>query len=160
MGFKDDIEQAKSKLEKRRAELLQQISEIDVELKDYETALRVALKITGFTPIVTVSTQTPTTSESESEPTQDVVEFSGSMKDLALEILKSRYPRGFKASGIRHVARTDYDINLNPNTLTVSLGRLKASGDVRIIGRGWYYTPKKSAPPADADGALDSGGSA
>lgn len=153
MGFKNDIEQAKSKLEKRRAELLQQISEIDVELKDYETALRVALKITTFAATVSVSTQTPTPSAPESEPAQDIVEFSGSKKDLTLEILKSRYPRGLQARSIRSVARKEYGIDLNPNTLTVSLGRLKTSGHVRIVARIWYFTPKKNAPPEVTDGA-------
>ena len=93
MGFKENIEQAKSKLEERRNELIQQIAEIDVELKDYETALRVARKLAAFVPTDSDSVQVPTTSEFGPTPTQDIVEFAGSMKDLTLEILKSRYPR-------------------------------------------------------------------
>lgn len=153
MGFKENIDQAKSRLEKRRAELIEQISEIDAELKEYEVAVKVVLKIMGPAPTVSVSTQTPTISAPEPEPVQDIVQFSGSKKDLTLEILRSRYPKGFRAHGIRHVARKEYGTDFNPNTLTVSLGRLKASGDVRIVERVWYYTPKKNAPPEVTDGA-------
>ena len=165
MGFKEDIDRAKAKLEERRADLVQQISEIDVELKDYETALKVARKLTGFAPTVEVSTHAPTISESEPASTQDLVSFTGSKKDLIFKILKSKYPHGLQAIQIRYVASKEYGVSLNPNTLTVSLGRLKNSGSVRIDGRKWFYVPPtdqtKNALPDEKPGrALDLEGSA
>lgn len=159
MGFKEDIEQGQAKLGRRREELLREITAIDAELKDYDTALRVAKKLASPAG-ESGEAQVPPTSVLGVATVQDVLTFDGSMKDLITEILKVAYPRGMDAANIRHVARKKYAINLNPNTLTVSLGRLKASGDVRIVGRVWYYTPKKDAPPEVTGGASISEGSA
>ncbi len=159
MGFKEDIEQGKAELGRRREVLLREIAAIDAELKDYDTALRVAEKLAS--PVAVVDeTQVPTSSVLGLAGAQETLEFTGSIRDLTLEILKSNYPNGMAAGDIRTYAREQYDVDLNPNTLTVSLGRLKAKGHVRIVGRVWYHTPKKNAPPEVTDGASDSEGSA
>ena len=63
-----------------------------------------------------------------------------------------------QASDIRTIAQEKYGVDLNPNTLTVTLGRLKAKRLVRIDGRTWFYMPKderqQSAPSAETDEAL------
>lgn len=153
MGFKENIEQAKSKLQTRREALVQQITDIDIELKDYDTALRVARKLA----LSSDEAQVPSSSISHDLLTQTVVKFIGSMKSLTYKILKSEYPKGMQASDIRTIAQENHGVDLNPNTLTVTLGRLKSDGRVRIDGRVWFYIPKgdrqQDAPSTEADEA-------
>ena len=138
MGFKQDIEQAKSKLQAQREALIQQIGDIDIEIKDYDTALRVARKLA----LPSDKAQVPSSSTPDDLLTQNVVKFIGSIKTLTYKILKYEYPKGMQASDIRTIAQEKYDVDLNPNTLTVTLGRLKGDGFVRIDGRVWFYVPK------------------
>lgn len=159
MGFKEDIEQGKAKLGRRREVLLREIAAIDAELKDYDTALRVAKKLASPAS-EGGKAQVPSSGDLALAGAQDILQFTGSIRDLTLEILKTNYPSGMTAGDIRIYAKMRYDVDLNPNTLTVSLGRLKANGHVRIDGRVWYHTPKKSAPPDESGGASDSEGSA
>ena len=153
MEFKENIEQAKSKLQMQREALVQQIADIDIELKDYDTALRVARKLA----LSSDEAQVPSSSISDDLLTQTVVKFIGSMKSLTYKILKSEYPNGMLASEIRIVAQQKHGTDLNPNTLTVTLGRLKGDGHVRIDGRMWFYIPKgdrqQGAPSTEADEA-------
>ena len=159
MGFQKDIEQGKAKLTRRREVLLREITAIDAELKDYDTALRVAQKLAS--PVNDGGeAQVPSSGILALVAAQEMLQFTGSIRDLTLEILKSNYPNGMTAGNIRTFAKMRYDVDLNPNTLTVSLGRLKTNGDVRIVGRIWFYTPKKDAPPDESGGASDSEGSA
>ena len=152
MGFKEDIEQGKAKLGERREVLLREIATIDAELKDYDAALRVANKLASSAGQGS-EVQVPSSGVLDLTEAQDTLRFTGSIRDLTLKILETNYPNGMAAGDIRRYAKERYDVDLNPNTLTVSLGRLKNNGHVGIDGRVWVYIRKESAPPEDTDGA-------
>jgi len=76
------------------------------------------------------------------------------VKTVVREILKAAYPDGLQAAEIRERARREQNIELNPNTLTVTLGRYKEKGMARIEGKTWFFVPPISgnddAPPINA----------
>lgn len=59
------------------------------------------------------------------------------VKDMALAVLTDAWPSGLTASQIKGKAFLRYKKQINSNTLTVSLVRLKP--EVRCEGRIWFY---------------------
>ena len=139
MGFIERIQEERDKLQSRRDQLVKEITNLDAELKELDTALRVAkkLEITGNTAVgITPSAKM---TFAVNEPPNMV--YSGTNKDLIRKILHDEFPNGLQASDIRHKATTTYGRDINPNTLTVTLSRIKAAGEARIDRRTWFYTP-------------------
>ena len=68
------------------------------------------------------------------------------VKIIVLAILHSAYPEGLNAKQIRGKAVAAYGTELNPNTLTVTLGRYREDGTVRNVGRTWYFVPLEERP--------------
>ena len=74
----------------------------------------------------------------------------GSVRSLVLLILQGVYPRGLKSSAIREKGRSESSYDINPNTLSVTLARLKSDGLVRIEGKTWFLVPKEIVPLIDS----------
>jgi hypothetical protein len=77
-----------------------------------------------------------------SPPPSSVVQMQArgsemTVKDMALTILRDAGPNGLTASQIKGKAMLRYKKQINSNTLTVSLVRLKPK--VRCEGRVWFY---------------------
>ncbi|MDP6788159.1 MAG: hypothetical protein QGI13_13630 [Rhodospirillales bacterium] len=64
-------------------------------------------------------------------------------KTVIRRIVKEAYPEGLQAAQIRGLAKEKNGIELNPNTVTVTLGRYKEKGIVRLEGKTWFYVPIK-----------------
>jgi len=60
------------------------------------------------------------------------------VKDVILAVLKEARG-GLTAKQIRGKAFLKFNAELNPNTLTVTLIRMKVDKIVRIEGRQWFY---------------------
>lgn len=67
------------------------------------------------------------------------------VKDMVLAVIREAYPNGLTAKQIRGKAYLRFRQNINPNTLTVSLGRYSKGPEprARCEGRTWYYIPAK-----------------
>ena len=149
MVLTDRIQAEKTRLQNERDLLVQKIASIDADLKDIEAALRVASKLEGTPEQEGTQIDTPTSSFGLGGHAPDVRAFSGTIKDLARDILKDAYPNGELAGGIRIAALQNYGQKINPNSLTVSLGRLKNEGAIRIEGRTWFYVPAEQKEHID-----------
>lgn len=86
------------------------------------------------------------------------------VKDMILLVLKEAYPNGMTAAQIKGKAWLRFRKYINPNTLTVSLGRFSKPKDgeprqARCDGRTWYYMRERELlPPKSAQLALLNGG--
>jgi len=72
------------------------------------------------------------------------------VKDIVLSILKEAYPVGLTAAQIKGKAFLKFKTHINPNTLTVTLGRYSRPKDgeprlARCDGRIWFYVPADGA---------------
>lgn len=61
------------------------------------------------------------------------------IKDMLLAIVKEAYPNGLKASQIRAKAYVRWGVEINQNTLTVSLARHQEHDRVKCVNRLWFY---------------------
>ncbi|MBA2587742.1 MAG: hypothetical protein H0U98_03860 [Alphaproteobacteria bacterium] len=66
------------------------------------------------------------------------------VKDMILTVLRDAYPLGLTAKQIKGKAYMRFKKHINPNTLTVSLGRYSKPKDgeprlARCDGRTWFY---------------------
>lgn len=141
MGLIDQIRRRRSELEAQR-------KAIDSELADLEAAERVVMKMAPDV-VGRVTQILPSVSQSA----QSALSPKAKRKTIIREILRGVYPRGLQAGEIRQIARDMYGTELNPNTLTVTLGRHKEKGIVRIDGRTWYYIPEEARKPNKEAGA-------
>lgn len=135
-------------LRQRRADLAEEIEKVDRELADLDAAERVLKRLDEFEAQWELIIEPV-------EPGPPTHKFQGTTKQLTIQILKDAYPRGYKAGEIRELAEFLHATKINPNTLTVTLGRLRAEETVRNDARTWFYVPpkKRDAPSAEADEA-------
>ena len=141
MEFIARIQQAMTRLEKRREELLGQLSELNAELQEFETALRVASKLESSDGTLFDENRTPTSMVASDADHDTLDQFSGSRRDLITKLLEEAYPKGLLAHQFRTAASNRFGFELKPTTLTVTLGRLKKERIARIDRRVWYHVP-------------------
>jgi hypothetical protein len=75
-------------------------------------------------------------------------------------VLRAAYPEGLQSTEIRQRARERFNIDLNPNTVGVVLGRYKEKGMARIDGKTWYFVPSVGSEGNDTAPKSTSSGSA
>lgn len=130
----------------RRQALMDQIEQVDSELRECETALRVVQRFEEAPDHKSAFTAVPKDSVPHTKDTQHVSETPKSgdfltKKDVALKILQDSYPRGLKSDAIRRIARRRYERDIAQTYLGVALSRFKKKGEVKIAGHVWYYVP-------------------
>lgn len=118
----------KRQLTERRTALTEEVSVIDAELSDLDVAIRV---LESFS--IKLDIHVGASMKGEVVP--------GSKKSAVREVLFHAYPRSLKSNSIREDAKVRFGFEINPNTLAVSLARLKREGLARNEGRTWYYVP-------------------
>jgi hypothetical protein len=64
-----------------------------------------------------------------------------------LEILQDAYPAPMAAKDLRERAVSQYQREVNPNTLTVSLARCREEGIVALANKRWSYVPRVGEIP-------------
>lgn len=143
-------------LKGHRAAHAKEIERIDRELADLDATERVLAK---FGPELAQDDLLAATEPSAPYIAPTKPRFEGTKKDMVLAILHHSHPSGLRAEQIKHNAKALFHSDINPNTLTVSLGRLKNNKKVRIDGRTWFFVPpenptnekeKDNAPSAEA----------
>ena len=87
--------------------------------------------------------------------TQSVETGKPMVKDMILTVLRDAHPNGLSAEQIKGKAFLRYQEHINPNTLTVSLGRYSKPkpGEpvlAKCVGRIWYYVHGAGTVPARA----------
>lgn len=86
------------------------------------------------------------------------------VKEMILAVLRDAYPNGMTAEQIKGKAFLRFKQHINPNTLTVSLGRYSKpkEGEPRLArceGRTWFYIrDTDTVPPRAPELALLNGG--
>jgi len=139
MDMLKDVFKRREGLQGQRQALMDQIKQLDEELSDLDAAERVFKKKIQFgdggkeNP-KPKSLKAPVT---DFKPRPDHP-FAGTIRDLALQILSDLYPRGLRSAAICKLAVIHYKREINKNSLTVTLGRLKEDGLVRNEGQTWY----------------------
>ena len=169
MSLIDNIRLEQSKLQAERDQIKERLVSIEAEANELDIALRVAERLGEHPP------PAPSVTTISGDETPDAQDAGTSMtyKELARQILKDSHPEGLQAREIREIAAKLYLQKINSNTLTVSLGRLKNDGHVRIDGRTWFWLPPSptmdfpfgkyterqddndDAPPSEPSGASD-----
>jgi hypothetical protein len=61
------------------------------------------------------------------------------VKDMLLVIVREAGPEGVSAEQIRARAQIKFGVDVNPNTLTVSLVRHRKDGKVKCDKKRWFY---------------------
>jgi hypothetical protein len=73
-----------------------------------------------------------------------VPEAKQAIKDIVLSIVRQEAGKyGMTASTIRARVKLRHGIDVNPNTLTVSLVRHRKAGQLECRGRRWFYAAAK-----------------
>ncbi len=138
MDFLARMDQRKSARDAERSRLNKRLLEINREAEEDEIATRVYRKVgaepsAAEKPIQALSAL-PTNS-AEVRPAQPK---GMKVKEAILAVLKDARG-GLTAKQIRGRAFLKCNAELNPNTLTVTLIRMKEDKIVRIEGRQWFY---------------------
>ena len=123
---REEVQRGIERLQKRREKLLVDIASVDADLRDFQATLRVLDRLSGQAK----------SDRGAERPT--------AVKDVCFDILEEAFPAGLQAAEIKERGLARYGMDINSNTLTVSLGRLKDAGQVRIEGRTWFYVPPES----------------
>ena len=140
MDMLADIFNRREQLQGERQALVDKIGLLDGELSDLEAAERVFRNIqSGDVAKKGSNRRAPKASVAGSKRKRGQ-RFEGSIKELALQILSDLYPRGLRSAAICKLATTHYGREINKNSLTVTLGRLKEEGLVRLEGQTWFNT--------------------
>lgn len=88
------------------------------------------------------------------------------IKEMVVMVLTEAGSEGVSAVGVLDRIRERWHPDIERTTLSPQLSRLKGDGHIVNVARVWKLAeygpeqPKEDAPPADADGASDSEGSA
>jgi hypothetical protein len=61
--------------------------------------------------------------------------------EMVLEVLRDAYPEELKAAEIRQLILARFEVEINPNTLTVSLVRHREARLVKLVKKAWSYIP-------------------
>jgi hypothetical protein len=70
------------------------------------------------------------------------------VKEVALEALKSVHPRGFENAGIREYAMKKHQKEISSGTLAVMLGRLRdEDGAAQVQDHVWFWVPPDKRKP-------------
>ena len=134
------------KIAQRRSELKTQRDTIDHKLSELEIAERVIRELGA--DVVQSEGETPTFGNVER--TESIQARRIKRKTVIRDVLKAAWPEGLQSAEIRDCAKERYGIELNPNTVTVTLGRYKHKGMARIDGRTWFHIPpEKGLSPED-----------
>lgn len=81
-----------------------------------------------------------------------------SVRAAAREVLRGIYPQGLHVAEIRERAERIANKEIQQPTLTVMLGRLQKAGEVRLVGRVWYYTLPDAQPSENPSPQGEAGG--
>jgi hypothetical protein len=125
------IAKEKDRLTARLAEAEKLANSIRRELAEIQTAERVLERLTGHQ---VKGGQPNTPPKPNSKPP--------TIKEAALEALKSAYPKGYRNGGIRHYAKEKYGLEIKPGSLSVMLMRLRDDDhSARNSGLIWLFVP-------------------
>lgn len=123
--------------------LQEERQKIDLEIKEYETALRVIEKIEGGAtpPAGTLKTVLKAAVPEKGK--------AATVPEMCLAVLKDAYPEGLEKAMIFKKIKEKYGREVKSNTLTITLStRLKDKELVRIEGkRTWFYVPQQNETP-------------
>lgn len=128
-----------------------QIAELDRELEDLAIAARVLARL-GENESASEGVLRPVAMHTQSlvdglrRAAARRAREGRPVKEVLLEVLRDAYPIALQASEVRRRARDTYRVDVNPNTLTVSLSRFRDAGLVSITNKKWSYVPDRSEP--------------
>lgn len=140
----DHIRIRQDTLSRERERLTDRLEQIEGEFAELATAMRVVERLTAFVE------PAPQAQESERNPRK---------RDVILNVMRDLYPDGAESADIRQFAKDLYGEDINANTLTVSLVRMRKEGQVRLEGgRTWFYAGDTNVTPAETEAAPSSVG--
>jgi hypothetical protein len=123
----------------RRAALKDQMLALDNDLAELDVALKVVVGLAGAPPAVTE--QAPVfISELEDDDESDEAgrPRRGEQRRLILETLNTQGQRGVTVTELHTFIKVRAGIEIQPNTLSVTLSRLKAKGLATLSGQNWF----------------------
>jgi hypothetical protein len=150
-----EIRAARERLVRQREMLLAEAETINGQIAALDTTLRIlSTKIDATWPV-----------PHEQDVGQGTQTKRGVKQARIKKILSERYPEGLNAAEINSWSRDLFGEEINPNTLTVTLGRMRNKGLVRIEGRTWFFVPQNeeaaetpsTASPAASSTLADGG---
>lgn len=153
MSTIDHIRHKRNGLIERRNAILDEVKDIDNELTDLDAAERVLQNI--------MTADIKGNGERQDEEQEALpASFKGTIQDLVMVILIKAYPRGLRSADMRRMANDYYAKEINKNSLTVVLSRMKSKLLIKNEGQTWFYLPNESSkipeeetPPEQPDEA-------
>lgn len=138
------IRQRQARLAVERTSLASQLAAIDREISDLHTAERVLCGLSEAPSDFSVAVPEPVGKHIGPILSKLKRRATGrQIKEMALEVLRAAYPDSLKASEIRQGCLGRFGVDINSNTLTVSLARYRDQGLVDLANRAWCYIPDR-----------------
>jgi hypothetical protein len=150
MGMKIDIDSvyaARKEAEERRIQIQVQIKDLEaedaavsVDLEEYEITIRTLHRIA------------PDLGPHQSEVDEEGGILRGTARRLIENALNTFSRDGKSAGEIREYINTRFGVEIAPNTLSVTLNRLKAAGLAKLVSQKW-----QPATPSDGHTSTSAG---
>ena len=124
------VEEARGQIRQQIAQLQEREAEIEAELSDYETTIRM---LEQLSPRLVFKAETITPDEAD----EDGGLPRGALRQYIETTLHTFAREGASVGAIRDHIRQRYRVEVQPNTVSVTLNRLKARGVARLEGQDW-----------------------
>ena len=135
MDVLETLAARRSELEKRHVAMLAEAVLLTSEMQEIDTAIRVVGRTLGLSTVGALVNDDK--QEASSRKT---------VRDFLLEKLRAEFPKGITATELVALAQKEGK-ELNPNTVSVTLGRIKYDGLARLEGRVWFSVPTDEEVP-------------
>ena len=158
--FLQALEERRLKRDAERSAMVKRSAQLNAEADADAVAKRVYLETIAASPSAPAAAVPDDIEPSPAPPifAAPVSDTTGKpmVKDMILSVLRDAYPHGLSAAQIKAKAYLRFKQHINPNTLTVSLGRYSKPkpGEAKLAkcdGRVWYYIrqgePEKTRSP-------------
>lgn len=140
MGLKIDIDEvfaAQKVAEETRVHIRKKINDLEkldgdmqAEIDDYETTIRTLRRLMPKVEAGSTGTEQDDSDEDGGLP-------RGTLRNYIETTLNTFAREGKTVGEIRDYIRNRYSVDVQPNTTSVTLNRLKARGIARLVGQDW-----------------------
>ena len=140
MGVLDRLSREKDALCRRKEATRAALEEIDAELAEIETAIRVVQRVGADTG--------PEERDSGWSGQLKHASEAITLRGIISRILEDASPQGLTVHDVVHRASQITGQSVSQNTVSVTLGRIKNDGYAGLNGRHWFHIRKQDAEAA------------
>ena len=113
--------------------------EAEQEIKALDTSIRVLQRLGAERLLATL----PAPDRSGEATNEENKLPRGYVRKYIEDALRAKYPLGASVGDIREYIQHRWRTDVNPNTVSVTLSRLKSDGIARLEGQDWHHVPDR-----------------